>query len=152
MLAFTPPQAISGCPTANQEQASTGVGFGLGSRATSSSNSDHCFAINLYNGMLEQCRYESARRFMNAMSTTLYPTFKPADDKYTGAALDLTAKECSDLKAPPPIAPTNVSVSGPDYHIIDRGPACATPAPVAAKSKTKAKAKRVAMITECRVN
>lgn len=145
---FTPPMPLASCPQANVEQEAHAVGWNFYSQAHGSVNTDNCTAIIVYNAMLEQCQYESAQYVLDALMVKVIPGFKGKSQ----SGLNLTPQQCHDLKAPAVAVVASTSVSGPDYHIVD-APICPPAAPIAAKSKPKPKAKRVAsIITECKVN
>lgn len=134
-LAFTPPLPMTTCPTAEVKQDAFGLGFGVVSKASSSSSGKACYAIIMYNDFLANCQYESARRFKHEMAVELYPNFKTArysaDD---GEMFDLSPTKCHDLKKPVVAPVINNYIS--NYTIPPAAPASA-PAVVKGKPAIK---------------
>lgn len=131
-LAFTPPMPIQGCPSGDITQDSFGVGMGIVSKASSKSSGKPCYAILMYNDYLQQCQWESARRFKTEMALELYPNFKPAGykDGSDSWMFDFTPAECATWRTP--VKPQPV-----DYDLIRSfikaemppPPTCPAPAP-----------------------
>ncbi len=93
---------IAACPQANVEQSAMAVGWNFYSQAHGTVNTDNCTAIVIYNAMLAQCQFESARRVRDALTNKVLPDYVS-----TGKQLvDLTPEECRALTMPlPPAAP-----------------------------------------------
>jgi len=95
---FTPPLPMSGCPGANVDQQATSIGWSFFSHANGKVDTDNCTAIMIYNGLLDQCQYESARRLLKTLAVKVLPKFDPPKGQ---ESMDLSPAECRALKAPP---------------------------------------------------
>lgn len=149
---FTPPLPLSSCPQANVDQMAVAAGLGLFSYAKGTVNTDNCTAIIIYNAMLEQCKFASAQRVLNALSARVVPGFVADPISW----IDLTPTECVALKKPVivlPPAPAAIflppAASAPSVPVVV--PTCAVAPVVPAKKPSKGKPKTAVAATSCKI-
>lgn len=103
-LAYTPPLPQLSCPESSASQSSTGVLWGLYSRAEGGINTDNCSLFRIYNAYLEQCKFASAEELLDKLTVKLLPTYTIQ----TTQLENLNAKDCMVWKNPPPPPPPKV--------------------------------------------
>lgn len=97
---FVPPMAKVECPSPTIRQSAFAIGWNFLSVSDSSTDTDSCTAITLYNAYVARCMYASAKQVQDLLAAkVLGAGFKPSDAFY----LDLTAAECAALTGPAPV-------------------------------------------------
>lgn len=95
---FTPPMAAIDCPAGVKiTNEAAAIGWNFASVARGSTDNSDCVLIAVRNAYVEQCQYGSAKQVQDGIASKHLAGFERSKTVY----LDLTHKECSDLRAPP---------------------------------------------------
>jgi hypothetical protein len=122
---FTPPMAaISGCSAQVTQQAMS-VGWGFFSQASGTTDVSDCTLIAIRNEKVENCQYASAKQIEDLMLKRKLPDFVPSNVEM----IDLTPKECHDIKHPPPPPPVIQVIYPPAPVPPKEEPKCEAPKP-----------------------
>ena len=99
-LSLPPMPAVMECASANVEQSNSQIGWNFTGHAESHLNTDNCTATNIYNQYNKQCKFQSAKRAIDALAMKVLPKFEPTDINHNSwFDEDFNWEECEMLKA-----------------------------------------------------